>query len=56
VALGRVVGIVEDGSVAPGPPRPVAKFRAKGEADAATPVVAGTSELAVDVVVEYEID
>jgi uncharacterized protein YggE len=56
VALGRVVGIVEDGSVAPGPPRPVAMFRAKGEADAATPVVAGTSELAVDVVVEYEID
>lgn len=56
VQLGRVSGIVEGGAVAPGPPRPVAMFRAKIESDAATPVESGTSELAVDVTVEFAID
>jgi uncharacterized protein YggE len=57
VALGRVAGISEGGGFAPGPPRPVAMFRAKAaEADAATPVEAGTSELTIDVTVEFAID
>jgi uncharacterized protein YggE len=55
VALGRVIGIVEGGGVAPGPPRPVAMLRAKAEADASTPVEAGTSELAVELTVEFAI-
>jgi uncharacterized protein YggE len=55
VRLGRVTGIVEGGAVPPGPPRPVAMFRAKAEMDASTPVEAGTSELSVDVTVEFEI-
>jgi uncharacterized protein YggE len=55
VALGRVTGIVEGAAVAPGPPRPIAMFRAKAEMDASTPVEAGTSELSVDVTVEFEI-
>jgi uncharacterized protein YggE len=55
VGIGRVVGIVEGGAVAPGPPRPVAMFRAKAEDAAATPVEAGTNELAIDVTVEFEI-
>jgi uncharacterized protein len=56
VALGQVAAIVEGGDHAPGPPRPVALFRAKAEADASTPVEAGTSELAIDVTVEFAID
>jgi uncharacterized protein YggE len=55
VALGNVVGIVEGGGFAPGPPRPVAMFRAKAEADASTPVEAGTSELTVELAVEFAI-
>jgi uncharacterized protein YggE len=55
VALGNVVGIVEGGEFAPGPPRPVAMFRAKAEADASTPVEAGTSELTVELAVEFAI-
>lgn len=55
VGIGRVVAIVEGGAVAPGPPRPVAMFRAKAEADAATPVEAGTNDLLIDVTVEFEI-
>lgn len=55
VALGPVVAIVEGGGFAPGPPRPVTMFRAKAELDASTPVEAGTSELAVDVTVEFAI-
>jgi uncharacterized protein YggE len=55
VGLGPVVGIVEGGGFAPGPPRPVAMFRAKAETDAATPVEAGTNELSVDVTVEFAI-
>lgn len=55
VRLGAVVGIVEGRSVGAGPPSPVGLFRAKAEADAATPVEAGTSELTVDVIVEFAI-
>jgi uncharacterized protein YggE len=55
VRLGRVTGIVEGGAVPPGPPRPVAMFRAKAEMDASTPVESGTSELSVDLTVEFEI-
>lgn len=54
VGLGRVIGIVEGGAAAPGVAGPVAMFRAK-EVDAATPVESGTSELSVDVTVEFEI-
>ena len=57
IALGPVVGITEGGGFVPGPPRPVAMFRAKAaEADASTPVEAGTSELTIDVTVEFAID
>jgi uncharacterized protein YggE len=57
IALGRVAGIAEGGGFAPGPPRPVAMFRAKAaEADASTPVEAGTSELTIDATVEFAID
>jgi uncharacterized protein len=56
VTLGRVAGIAEGGGYTPGPPRPVAMFRAKGAADAATPVEAGTSELAIEITVEFAID
>ena len=55
VRLGAVVAIVEGGGFAPGPPRPIAVFRAKAEADASTPVETGTSELTVDVTVEFAI-
>jgi uncharacterized protein YggE len=55
VTLGRVVAIVEDGAVAPGPPRPMAELRMKAAADAATPVEGGTSELAISVTVAFAI-
>jgi uncharacterized protein (TIGR02118 family) len=55
VRLGPVVAIVEGGAVAPGPPRPTAMFRAKAEADAATPVETGTNELSIEVTVEFAI-
>jgi uncharacterized protein YggE len=55
VRVGPVVGIVEGGAVAPGPPRPTATFRAKAEADAATPVETGTNELSIEVTVEFAI-
>jgi uncharacterized protein YggE len=55
VTLGRVIEIVEGGGSGPVPPRPMALFRAKAEADASTPVEAGTSELSVDITVEFAI-
>lgn len=56
VALGRVVGIVEGGAGASGPPRPIELFAAKAGPAAATPVEAGTSELAVELTVDFAID
>lgn len=56
VGLGPVVRIVEGGGFAPGPPRPAALFAAKAEAAAPTPVEAGTSELAIEIVVEFAIE
>ncbi|HET7029816.1 MAG TPA: SIMPL domain-containing protein [Candidatus Limnocylindrales bacterium] len=56
VALGRVVSITEGGALPPGPPRPIALFRAKAASDASTPVESGTSEIAVEVTVEFAID
>jgi uncharacterized protein YggE len=53
VTLGPVIGIVEAGAIAPGLPRPLAEVRMK--ADAATPIEAGTSELAVGVTVTFAI-
>ena len=54
VTLGAVVAIVEGGGgYPPGPPRPMALFRATAEADASTPVEAGTSELSIDVTVDF---
>lgn len=55
VTVGRVMAIIEGGGSAPGPPRPVALFRAKAAEAHETPVEAGTSELAVDVTVEFAI-
>ena len=55
VRLGSVIAIVEGGALPPGPPRPVAAFRAKAEADVATPVEAGTSELTIGVMVSFAI-
>jgi uncharacterized protein YggE len=55
VRLGPVVAIVEGGALPPGPPRPVAAFRAKAEMDVATPVEAGTSELTIAVTVSFAI-
>ncbi len=55
VGLGAVVAIVEGGALPPGPPRPMAAFRAKAEADVATPVEAGTSELTIGVTVSFAI-
>lgn len=56
VTLGRVLAIEEGGSSAPGPAQPVAEFRMKAASDAATPVEAGTSELAISVTVTFSID
>jgi uncharacterized protein YggE len=54
VQLGRVVAISEGGSIAPGPPLPMAELQMKS-ADVATPVEAGTDELSVTVTVTYAI-
>jgi uncharacterized protein YggE len=56
VTLGRVVAIVEGDGGASGPPRPLELFAAKAGSAAATPVEAGTSELAVDLTVDVAID
>lgn len=56
VALGRVVAIVEGGGAGSGPPRPIELFAAKAGPAASTPVEAGTSELAVELTVEFAID
>jgi uncharacterized protein YggE len=53
--VGAVREIAEGGSPVPGPPRPVAEFRMKAAADAATPVEAGTSELTISVTVTFAI-
>ena len=55
VTLGAVVGIVEGGGFAPGPPRPLALYRVSETAAATTPIEAGTNELAVEVTVEFTI-
>jgi uncharacterized protein YggE len=55
VGLGAVREIAEGGSLVPGPPRPVAEFRMKLAADAATPVETGTSELTISVTVTFAI-
>jgi uncharacterized protein YggE len=55
IGVGPVVAIVEGGELAPGPPRPVAQLRIKAAADASTPVEAGTTELTIDVAVEFAI-
>jgi uncharacterized protein YggE len=55
VKLGSVVAIAEGGFAPPGPPLPMAELRMKSAADVATPVEAGTDELAVSVTVTYAI-
>jgi len=56
VTLGRVVEIVEDGALPPGPPRPFLELRAKIAPDAATPIEGGTDELEVGLTVSFAID
>ena len=56
VTLGRVVAIVEGGTIDGGPPHPVAELRMKAGSDAATPVEAGANELAVGLTVVFAID
>jgi len=56
VTLGRVVEIVEDGALPPGPPRPFLELRAKLAPDAATPIEGGTDELEVGLTVSFAID
>jgi uncharacterized protein YggE len=57
VTLGGVRSIVEGvGFAAPPVAAPAAMFRMKAEADASTPVESGTSELAIDVTVEFGLD
>lgn len=55
VAVGGVLTIVEGAGFAPGPPHPVALLRAKDAASMTTPVEAGTSELSVELSVEFAI-
>jgi len=56
VQVGAVVGIVEGTAPGiPGPPRPAVMFAEKIRSDVATPVEAGTTEIAVDVTVEFSI-
>lgn len=55
VSLGRIVLVVEGGSLDPGPPHPVAEMRLKVASDVATPVEAGANELTVGLTVTFAI-